>query len=93
MDIRHDQTDSKGRYWVTAPNGDMATMTYSRAGESLIIIDHTEVPDSLRGQGYGAALVARAVRDAREQSRRIMPLCPFAASQFRRNADWQDVLS
>ena len=92
MDIRHDQTDSKGRYAVTAPGGDTAYMTYSRAGDSLVIIDHTEVPDSLRGQGYGAALVERAVRDARDGGLRIVPLCPFAASQFRRHADWQDVL-
>ena len=69
MKITHERTDSKGRYSVTAPNGDMAHMTYSRAGDTLLIIDHTDVPDSLRGQGYGAALVERAVTDARENSR------------------------
>ena len=83
---------AKGRY-VYAAGGEEAEMTYSRAGEKLVIIDHTGVPDSMRGQGVGAALVARAVADARREGWKILPLCPFAASQFRRHPDWADVLN
>jgi uncharacterized protein len=90
-DIGREETDSKGRYTYRA-DGATAEMTYSRAGEHLIIIDHTEVPDAFRGQGVGQALVARAVADARTAGKRILPLCPFAAAQFRRNPDWADVL-
>ena len=82
---------SRGRY-VFRDGGNEAEMTWSRAGERLIIIDHTEVPAAFRGQGVGAALVERAVSDARATGRRITPLCPFAAAQFRRNPDWADVL-
>jgi uncharacterized protein len=82
---------SKGRYIYRA-EGAQAEMTFSKAGAKLIIIDHTEVPDIFRGKGVGAALVLRAVEDARSMGRRILPLCPFAAAQFRRNADWADVL-
>jgi uncharacterized protein len=67
-------------------------MTYSRAGASLLIIDHTEVPAAVRGRGVGEALVARAVADARAENRKLLPLCPFAAAQFRRHPDWHDVL-
>ncbi len=67
-------------------------MTYSRAGERLVIIDHTGVPDALRGTGAGAALVARAVADFRAAGLRVLPLCPFAAAQFRRHPDWADLL-
>ena len=66
-------------------------MTFSRAGDTMIIIDHTGVPDVLRGQGLGEALVARAVSDMREAGRKIMPLCPFAAAQFGRHPEWADV--
>jgi predicted GNAT family acetyltransferase len=68
-------------------------MTFSRAGERLIIIDHTAVPDALRGQGIGDRLVATAVEDARERGLKIFPLCPFAAAQFRRHPEYADVLS
>ena len=93
MNIQHERSETKGRYWITSEEGPVAEMTYSRAGESLIIIDHTEVPEAFRGQGVGVALVARAVADARAEGLRIMPLCPFAAAQFRRHAEWHDVLS
>jgi uncharacterized protein len=92
-DIALEESDSKGRYTYRA-EGAVAEMTFSKAGASLLIIDHTEVPDAFRGQGVGAALVARAVEDARKAGRKILPLCPFAAAQFRRHADeWADVLN
>lgn len=94
LDITLEETGSKGRY-VTRPDpdGPEAEMTFSRASERLIIIDHTGVPDEYRGQEIGLALVARAVKDAREKGHKIMPLCPFAAAQFRRHPEWADVLS
>lgn len=76
-----------------AQDGNVAEMTFSRAGESMIIIDHTAVPDALRGRGIGDALVARAVADARAAGTKIVPLCPFAASQFRKHPEFGDVLS
>lgn len=93
MDIHHERGDTKGRYWTSLDDGPEAELTYSRAGESLMIIDHTGVPEAYRGQHVGVALVARAVEDARAEGIKIMPLCPFAAAQFKRHAEWRDVLS
>ena len=90
-DIRLEDGDSKGRY-VYRLGDDEAFMTFSKAGAELVIIDHTEVPPAFRGQGVGPALVARGVADARAAGKRIIPLCPFAASQFRRHPEWSDVL-
>lgn len=89
--ITLEETASKGRY-VYRDGGTEAEMTFSKAGESLIIIDHTAVPDAFRGLGVGQALVARGVADARAAGKKILPLCPFALSQFRRHRDWADVL-
>lgn len=90
-EIHHERDDSKGRYWIHV-EGHRAEMTYSRAGETTIIIDHTDVPDALRGKGVGVRLVERAVQDARANSIRIIPLCPFAKAQIQRHPEWQDVL-
>lgn len=89
--IEHEAGDTKGRYRVEL-NGLKADMTYSRAGDSVIIIDSTEVPDAMRGQKVGVALVYQAVRDARSSGKKIMPLCPFAKAQFARHSEWHDVL-
>lgn len=91
LPIEREEGPSKGRYRVRL-DGVEAEMTYSRAGESTIIIDHTEVPAALRGRSVGQALVRRAVEDARAEGRLIMPLCPFANAQFSRHAEWRDVL-
>ena len=52
-------------------------MTYSRAGEGLIIIDHTEVPAALRGRKVGERLVRQAVEDARRDGHRHHPALPL----------------
>lgn len=90
--IALEEGETKGRY-VYRDGGEEAEMTYSKAGAALLIIDHTEVPDAFRGQGVGAALVARAVADARAAGRKILPLCPFAAGQFRKHPEWAEVLN
>lgn len=91
-DIQREEGPSKGRF-VCRLGDDEAELTYSRAGRKLMIIDHTEVPAAFRGTGTGLALVARAVADARAAGLKLLPLCPFAAAQFRRHPEWADVLS
>ena len=91
--IQIEETGSKGRYFLGAPGGAVAEMTFSKVGEHMFIIDHTEVPDAFRGQGAGLKLVTRAVEDARAMGKKIIPLCPFANAQFRRHPEWADVLS
>ena len=62
------------------------------AGPDKLIIDHTEMDDSLRGTGAGAHLVASVVEYARENNMKIMPLRPFAKLIFqKRKEEWADV--
>ncbi|UOM33522.1 DUF5996 family protein [Acuticoccus sp. I52.16.1] len=82
---------AKGRYRLIV-DGSEAEMTYSRAGERLVIIDHTHVPAALRGRKVGERMVRQAVEDARRDGIAIIPLCPFAKAQFDRHPEWQDVL-
>ena len=90
--ITREDGDTGGRY-VTTVDGHEAEMTYSRAGTSRIIIDHTGVPKALGGRGVGVALVKRAVEDARADGIKIIPLCPFAKAQIEKHPEWQDVLA
>ncbi|NJD31243.1 MAG: N-acetyltransferase [Gammaproteobacteria bacterium] len=92
-DVRREEHGASGGRWVAVVEGHEAEMTYSRASAALIIVDHTGVPDALRGRGVGQALVRRAVEDARREGFRIIPLCPFAKAQFEHHAEWRDVLS
>ena len=89
---RHDEA-TRGRYEARVDGHDEAAeLTYSRLNETTIIADHTGVPDSLRGQGIGQALVEHLVADAREAGIRIVPLCPFVKAQYGRHPEWSDVM-
>lgn len=92
-DITITREDSpKGGRYFTVINGDEAEMTYSRAGATRIIIDHTGVPDSMRGLGVGKKFVESAVADARAEGFKIIPLCPFAKATLEKHSEWQDAV-
>lgn len=85
--------DTKGLYVAQVEGSDeVGELTFSRASDALVIVDHTGVPDALRGKGVGAALAQRVVADARTEGFRIVPLCPFFKAQAQRHPDWADVV-
>jgi hypothetical protein len=91
--IEHEETGSKGRYVAhVAGSEEVAELTYSRVSAMLVIVDHTGVPDSLRGRGLGAKLAERVVIEARQHGFRIIPLYPFFKAQAARHPDWADVV-
>jgi len=87
---KNDDIDG-GRYFVVI-DGDEAEMTYTKLGPALISIDHTFVPDSMRGKGVAQALALNAVEDARKTGWKIIPRCSFMQAQVKRHADWADVI-
>lgn len=91
MEIKRLDRETKGAYIIEHEGERLAEMTYTKAG-NRIIIDHTEVSDKLRGQGAGKKLVLRAVEDARNGGYKILPLCTFAKSVFDRTPELHDVL-
>ncbi|SHH85128.1 GNAT family N-acetyltransferase [Marivita hallyeonensis] len=91
-DIIREQDGAKGRY-VIRKDGEEAELTFSIASPTLVIADHTGVPDAFRGTGAGLALVERLVADARAEGFKIVPLCPFVNAQRRRHPDWADAFN
>jgi hypothetical protein len=55
----------------------VAEVVFVPTGEHLAIIEHTDVDESLKGQGVGKQLVAKVVERMRRENRKIIPLCPF----------------
>jgi predicted GNAT family acetyltransferase len=92
MQITSEEAGSGGRYLLRLEGiEEPAMMTFSRTSETLIIVDHTEVPAAMRGKGAGQALAEHAVWEARKGGWKIIPLCPFMKAQMDRHPDWNDV--
>lgn len=92
MEVKHEQYESKGAFIAQDQDKKAGEMTYSKAGDALIIIDHTEVDPAFGGQGVGKKMVLAAVDFARQKNIKILPLCPFAKAAFDKDATIQDVL-
>jgi uncharacterized protein len=92
MLIQHKLINNKGMFFVGQDGAILAEMAYSLPSPQKMIIEHTEVDDSLEGKGVGKQLVTTAVEYARTHQIKIIPLCPFARSVFDKTPAWQDVL-
>lgn len=92
--ISYSETDSKGRYAATVEGkAGEAELTTSKVSDTLVIADHTDVPDSMRGTGVGRALAEQLIADARAKGQRIVPLCPFVrAHSLKHREELSDVI-
>lgn len=90
--VTREHGTTKGRF-VIRKDGDEAELTYSVTTPTLIIADHTGVPDSFRGTGAGLALVQALVDAARKDGFKVVPLCPFVKAQALKHPDWADVFA
>lgn len=88
LKIHYTESDTKGLYGATVSGvASEAELTLSKVSPSLIIADHTYVPDELRGRGIAQALAARLIADAREKGQRIVPLCPFVRAYAQKHRE------
>lgn len=92
MEIKHKETNSKGIFEAIDNEVTAGSMTYSKAGEKLIIIDHTEVIPEFKGKLVGYKLLMSVIDYARLSEMKIIPLCPFAKSVFDKKTELRDVL-
>lgn len=93
MEVKREESETKGAFYIEEGGQRVANMTFSKAGGNILIIDHTDVSDALRGKNAGKQMVAAAVEHAREHQYKIIPLCPFAKSVFEKVKEYQDVLN
>lgn len=92
MKIIQKDDPENGVFYIDKDGKIMAEMTYTWAGTDRIIIDHTQVDNSLKGQGIGKQLVTKAVEFARAKNIKIVPICPFAKRVLEQTPEFNDVL-
>lgn len=92
MEIKQQQTDDRGEFYVEKDGKKLAVMMYKLPSSDRIIVEHTEVDESLRGQKVGAQLVQAAVDFARSHHLKIKPSCTYAAAVLKRMPEYADVL-
>jgi hypothetical protein len=89
--VAHEEAGRRGAFFVAKEGVRLAAMTYTRTDETLIIVDHTEVDELLRGQGVARSLLDALVAWARATRTRVMATCPYARAQFDKDRSIRDV--
>ncbi|EJG02711.1 GNAT family N-acetyltransferase [Flavobacterium sp. F52] len=92
MEIQQINDIKRGYFEAVEDGKEAGKMTYTWAGDSKFIIDHTEVSPDFNGKGVGKKLVMASVDYARANNLKIIPLCPFAKSVFDKVEEIRDVL-
>lgn len=92
IEIKQIESGTKGFFGAFEGEIEAGRISYTFAGETRMILDHTEVNDTYRGQNIGKRILLEIVGYARENKIRIIPLCPFAKSVFDKTKEIRDVL-
>ena len=92
IEIKRIEFGTKGFFGAFDGENEAGRMSYTFAGNSKMIIDHTEVSDLYKGQNIGKRILMEVVLFARENNIKIIPLCPFAKSVFDKTEEIRDVL-
>ena len=93
MDSQQSDNGVKGKFYIEDNGKEAAAMHYVYADKSKIIIDHTEVGLDYEGKGLGKQLLIALVKFVRAKEIKVIPLCPFARSVFKKMPEYGDVLA
>lgn len=91
MEITHKNGEETGCFLAEEDGKRMGFLSYEWANPTKFAILHTVVEEEFQGLGVAKALVNAAVAFARENSHKIIPLCPYAEKLFMRDSSYDDV--
>lgn len=91
MIIQHKEDGNEGMFYIAQNGEELAEMTYT-IKKGKMVIQHTEVDESLRGKNIGFQLVEQGVEYARQENLKILPLCEYADKVLQTTEQFQDVL-
>jgi uncharacterized protein len=84
--------NSTGRRFELDRNGQVVFANYDRR-DGVLVIRHVEAPIPLRGTGAAGELMRGVAEIAREEGRKIAPLCGYAWAWLRRHKEYSDLLN
>lgn len=71
----------------------IAQITYKDKDAHTIIADHTYVSEELRGQGIAGKLFNELIAFAKEENKKIVPLCSYVKTKMERSPEYHNLIS
>jgi predicted GNAT family acetyltransferase len=87
--VTHDA--SSRRFEIRTGDDTVAFLSYTCDGDQ-IILEHTHVPNELRGKGIAANLARAALEEAGQRRWSVIPRCSYVAGFIKRNPQFGDLV-
>jgi predicted GNAT family acetyltransferase len=92
-EIQHEFDGTSGAFFLTVEGKRLATMNYIMLENKTMLVEHTLVDDSLKGQGIGKSLLKKLVDYSRQHQIKVKATCSFVNAIMNKTPEWQDVLA
>src|SRR5688572_19653371 len=87
MNVEIVEDESKSRYQVSVGGSEAGVLDY-RIDGTRMLFTHTETFPEFRGQGVAAHVVRRALDDAADRGRTVVPLCWYVRDFIAEHPDY-----
>lgn len=87
MEIEKKENGRTGKLIMKDDSAEIGEVAFLINDDENYVIDHTSVDESMTGKGIGKKLIDAIVNLARENNKKIIPVCEYAKKVFERNAD------
>ena len=71
----------------------LAEITFPESSDGIVVINHTFVDNSLRGQGVAGKLVEEAAKSIKKAGKKAIPTCSYAVAWFQKHKEYDDILA
>lgn len=82
--VTHNPAEARFETWI---DGQLSKLDYMLDGDT-IVMTHVGVYPEQRGQGVAGKLTQVALEYAKENSLRVIPMCPYIATYIHRNPQY-----
>ncbi len=87
LEVIHNPTENRFETWI---DGYLSKLDYIQDGKNFVIT-HVGVHPEFRGQGVAGKIVQVGLEYAKENSLRVVPMCPYAAAYIRRHPEYAEL--
>ena len=89
--LKVENNESKHRFEINLDEGTVFIL-YTKQGENVYNLYHTEVPPQFAGKGVGSALAKGTLEYIKAEGKQIIPTCPFVAAYLKKHPEYQELV-
>ena len=87
LEVIHNPAENRFETWI---DGYLSKLDYIQDGGNFVIT-HVGVYPEFRGQGVAGKIVQAGLEYAKENSLRVIPMCPYAAAYIRKHPEYAEL--